>query len=174
MTISDLKFGDIITFKDKTKNVFCGDKLCDETGGYVEITSLSKTLTCDFEDDYSIMKIQRYVPVMEAGTIDINTGKKEHLYELQTIYERKEEILDEKEKEWLRYFIKSTKIKNCIIRKWLGASGKNEYLEINYDVFNYEYNDLRHSCMFLPIFEKGTMYKGMELNKKYILEELGL
>ena len=26
----------------------------------------------------------------------------------------------------------------------------------------------------LPLFEKGTMYKGMEVNKKYSLEDLGL
>ena len=26
----------------------------------------------------------------------------------------------------------------------------------------------------LPLFEKGTMYKGLELNKKYELEELSL
>ena len=26
----------------------------------------------------------------------------------------------------------------------------------------------------LPLFEKGTMYQGMEVNKKYSLEELGL
>lgn len=26
----------------------------------------------------------------------------------------------------------------------------------------------------LPLFETGTMYKGMEINKRYSLEELGL
>lgn len=29
-------------------------------------------------------------------------------------------------------------------------------------------------CFCLPVFEKGTMYKGMEAHKKYTLEELGL
>lgn len=28
--------------------------------------------------------------------------------------------------------------------------------------------------IYFPYFNKGTMYKGMELNKKYTLEELGL
>ena len=30
------------------------------------------------------------------------------------------------------------------------------------------------SYSYLPVFKAGTMYKGMELNRKYTLEELGL
>lgn len=89
------------------------------------------------------------------------------------VYEIKE-ILDEKEKEWLGNFIKSTKIKNCKIKKWLGCSGKNEYLQIKYDVFNYDSKRFEKSSLFLPIFKKGTMYKGTKIDKEYTLEELGL
>ena len=42
--------------------------------------------------------------------------------------------------------------------------------------FNYEFIilNLDNDGIFLPSFKKGKMYKGMELNKEYTLEELGL
>lgn len=35
-------------------------------------------------------------------------------------------------------------------------------------------SELRMEVIDLPLFETGTMYKGMETDKKYSLEELGL
>lgn len=35
-------------------------------------------------------------------------------------------------------------------------------------------SELRAEVIDLPLFETGTMYKGMETNKRYSLEELGL
>lgn len=35
-------------------------------------------------------------------------------------------------------------------------------------------SDIKSEVIELPLFEKGTMYKGMEINKRYSLEELGL
>lgn len=38
-------------------------------------------------------------------------------------------------------------------------------------------NELKRDVFYifsLPFFEKGTMYKGMETDKRYTLEELGL
>jgi len=90
------------------------------------------------------------------------------------VWKREEPILDEVEKRWLKHFIKSTKIKVKYIKKWLGASCENEYLQIVYDVFNHEYNEDRQGNLYLPIFKKGSMYKGLDLDKKYTLEELDL
>lgn len=75
---------------------------------------------------------------------------------------KKEEILDEKEKEYLRAVIRPFGNKVYYIKKIL--CGYQEYIEI---------------CVFgefvhFPFFEKGTMYKGMEEYKEYTLEELGL
>ena len=75
-----------------------------------------------------------------------------------------EPILDEKEKEYLSAVIKP-------FRKKIRNISKN-------GVYDYEYlyfegkgtkEDFR-----LPIFAKGTMYKGMKLGKAYTLKELGL
>lgn len=76
--------------------------------------------------------------------------------------EEKREILDEKEKEYLRAVIKPFRDRVKCIQK-------------SYNNF-YEYITI---CLIgervpLPYFKKGTMYKGMEKNKEYTLEELGL
>ena len=75
---------------------------------------------------------------------------------------KKEEILDEKEKEYLRAVIRPFKERVMYIKKII--CGNQEYIEI---------------CVFgefvhFPFFEKGKMYKGMEEHKEYTLEELGL
>lgn len=53
-----------------------------------------------------------------------------------------------------------------------------EYIEkINHSCLNdkqYLRIELPGDYCTLPLFEKGTMYKGMEVNKRYTLKELGL
>lgn len=73
------------------------------------------------------------------------------------------EILDEVEKRCLKAVIRPFKDRvNYIAKKGV----RKEYIQIVLKKDN--------ECFFLPYFEKGTMYKGMELNKKYTLKELGL
>ncbi|HHX69281.1 MAG TPA: hypothetical protein GX708_14695, partial [Gallicola sp.] len=85
------------------------------------------------------------------------------------VWKREEQILDEVEKRWLNHFIKSTNIKVNYITKYESVLYNNrEYLEIDYN----DSDDHKESIRF-PYFEKGSMYKGLELNKKYTLEELG-
>lgn len=85
--------------------------------------------------------------------------------EYKTVYESKVEILDETEKRYLRNFI--TPFKNSIetIRRLYSPTKKKDYIQIRY-------RDDRPTNF--PYFESNTMYKGMELNKNYTLEELGL
>ena len=85
--------------------------------------------------------------------------------EYKTVYESKVEILDEAEKRYLRNFI--TPFKNSIetIRRLYSPTKKKDYIQIRY-------RDDRPTNF--PYFESNTMYKGMELNKNYTLEELGL
>lgn len=77
-----------------------------------------------------------------------------------TVYEYKPEILNEVEKRYLRGVIRPFEVK--YIEK--GATRYAEFIYIK----------LKKEHISLPDFEPNTMYKGMEINKKYTLEELGL
>jgi hypothetical protein len=74
-----------------------------------------------------------------------------------------EDILDEKEKEYLSNIVKPFRNRVEGIRKC--GDGTKEYIEI---WMQKEVNIL------LPSFDKNTMYKGMEKWKKYTLEELDI
>lgn len=75
----------------------------------------------------------------------------------------KEQILDDAEKRYLRGVIKpfrndvlGIKKKECVIDEFIAIIIKNCQI------------------IYLPLFKEGTMYCGMEENKRYTLEELGL
>lgn len=86
--------------------------------------------------------------------------------------EYKEDILDEKEKEYLSAVIKPFRDRVTYIKKvdtYLGCNKNCEY------IFGKLSNkDTVIDVFTLPWFPKGSMYKGMELGKEYTLEELGL
>lgn len=89
------------------------------------------------------------------------------IIEVENGYILEKEILDEEEKEYLNAIIKPFKDRVVGIEKRIeGLSERYEYI---WFVMN------RHIDKFcLPSFKKGTMYKGMEINKEYTLKELGL
>lgn len=77
-------------------------------------------------------------------------------------------ILDEAEKEYLSAVINP--FRDCVKCIFKNNMPNYEYIVIEYcDKPNKEKDE-----MLFPSFEKGTMYKGMELSKHYTLEELGL
>lgn len=76
--------------------------------------------------------------------------------------EEHKDILDKQEKEYLSAIIKPFKKRVDYIQKLLG--GRGEFIIIAFD------ND--STC--LPYFKRDTMYKGMEIEKRYTLKELGL
>ena len=84
-----------------------------------------------------------------------------------TIFERKEDILDEKEKEYLSKVIAPFRNKVSFIKKGETVKRK-EFILVEYE------DDAYPNTSYFPTFLKGTMYKNMELNKEYTLEELGL
>ena len=87
-----------------------------------------------------------------TGTIDVVNG-----------YIGKPEILDEEEKRYLEGVIRPFRDKVKYIIK--NASYSNQcYIGIR----------LEHEGIILPYFKENTMYKGMEIDKKYSLKELGL
>lgn len=78
--------------------------------------------------------------------------------------EESSSILTDEEKAYLSAVIKPFREEvEYVYKKYLEIS-KREYLEIS----------LENGVISFPCFEKETMYKGMEVNKKYTLEELGL
>lgn len=85
--------------------------------------------------------------------------------EYKTVYETETEILDKAEKRYLRGIIVPFKDKVICIRKSKNLIETLEYIAI----------ELKgDSSICLPYFEPNTMYKGMKLDKKYTLKELGL
>ena len=83
----------------------------------------------------------------------------------QTVYESKVEILDEAEKRYLRGVIRPFRKDIETIRRLYSQTKEKDYIQIRY-------KDDRPTN--LPYYDRDTMYKGMELNKHYTLEELGL
>ena len=79
------------------------------------------------------------------------------------------QILDDDEKEYLGNVINPFRDRIIYIAKSVYTPG--EYIEM----YLRHYDDGCSSySIVLPYFKKGTMYKGMELDKEYTLKELGL
>ena len=96
------------------------------------------------QDDGKVLKVERQV-------------------KYETIYEYKE-ILDKEEKEYLRNVIKPFRNKVSYIARCSTFESDQQYISIK----------LSDDIICLPYFKKDTMYKGMEVERKYTLEELGL
>lgn len=135
---SDLKDGDKCTLKNG-QVVFV-----DKTSNY-GFSSIDEQLRY-FNDDVSIVKVERPA-------------------QYETVFERKEELLDETEKKYLTDVIRPFRKRIQFIQK------KKEITEINpYIRIVCEDNDK----LVFPYITDNSMYKGMEVNKKYTLKELGL
>ena len=74
------------------------------------------------------------------------------------------QILDDAEREYLKGVIRPFKNKVKYITKRSIMDGKKEYIYIH----------VTDDCICLPCFRKGSMYKGMEIDRNYSFEELGL
>ena len=78
-------------------------------------------------------------------------------------------ILDEKEKDYLSAVIKPFRDRVISIRKY--RFNQDEYIGM---YIKYYAETDENEMITLPVFKEGTMYKGMETNRRYTLEELGL
>ena len=144
-TKSDLKDGDIVTYRNGLKKIVSGDKLY----GNDLFTSLryypEDLKDVDGEEKNDIVKVERPV-------------------KYETVFER-EEVLDETEKKYLAEVIRPFRKRIQFIQK------KKEITEINHYIrIVCEDNDK----LVFPYITDNSMYKGMEVNKKYTLKELGL
>ena len=87
--------------------------------------------------------------------------------EYKKVYEYKPEILDEAEKRYLRNVVRPFKDKVKYVKKFVFFDGDTKIsirVEENNKIWYIEF----------PPFKKDRMYKGMEEDKEYTLEELGL
>lgn len=154
-----MKFeGKEYTYEDLKKSPI-GTKITFENG---------EVLVKDDDGNYSNKKRWRDDSDLKELKDRINTlGKIIKIEEptYQTVYEVKQEILDEAEKRYLRGVIRPFRNNVEIIRRMHSRTKNKDYIQIRYK------NDTPTN---LPYFEKDTMYKGMELDKIYTLEELGL
>lgn len=155
-TKSDLKDGDVVTRRDKSKS-----RVYKKENKIIRLDNNDIfTYLCSYTEDLK--------NTGRAGKrLDIIKVERPAKYE--TVYERveedKKEILDETEREYLKAVIKPFKKRVKFIRK----TESNMLFEKELLLIQLNDDDL-----ILPYFEKETMYKGMELGKKYTLEELGI
>ena len=144
---SDLQDDDIVTYRDGIRRRVRKNKLLNEDG-------------------YSGNRLENYNNDLKDkdGERNLDIVKVERPTKYETVFERKEEILDNTEKNYLRSVIRPFRNEVKTIEK--NIMDDKEYICINLknwlDTFT------------LPRFKKGTMYKGMKKDKKYTLEELGL
>lgn len=83
------------------------------------------------------------------------------------------DILDRKEKEYLQNVIKPfrDRVKSIVKQN---DTDSYEYISIGVSYPINKSNGCDTDYIWLPSFESGTMYKNMEVEKKYTLKELGL
>ena len=145
---SDLKDGDIVTYRDGRKRTVKGKNLIDDGCVVNDLSNWNNNLKdIDGYSEFDIVKVERPI-------------------KYETIFERKEEILDEIEKEYLKAVIKPFRNEIKSIYK------TNSYRFSNSEFLAIYFKD--NDNMDFKNFKKGTMYKNMELGRKYTLEELGL
>lgn len=78
-------------------------------------------------------------------------------------------VLTDEEKEYLSNVVKPWRNKVKTITKYWGTGDcVNEFIQICYIQNGFDY------YMSLPQFERGLMYRGIELEKAYTLDDLGL
>ena len=148
----------VYTYKDLKKSPI-GTKITFENGtvlvkdeeDYFENISRSRNIAhlCNLKDNYS--SLGKIIKIEEP--------------EYKTVYESKVEILDETEKRYLRGVIRPFRSKVLQIAKKYDNFTGLEYIRIIIkDDVSLEF----------PSFSKNIMYKNMEEDKEYTLEELGL
>ena len=114
--------------------------------------------------DYGLMcwsnNLQRWYISSIVG--ELLTGEKQ-------IIKLHKPILDEKEKDYLSSVIKPFRDDVISIKKY-----NNGYSNYSCIVIEVKHFGIPKEFIDLPSFRSGTMYNGLETNREYTLEELGL
>lgn len=146
-TKSDLKDGDIVTYRNGDKRTVIAGNLINSNG-------------------YISKKLNQYTNELKDTVIgeSLDIIKVERPVKYEIVFER-EEILDEIEKRYLTEVIRPFRRRIQFIQKRKEITEINPYIRIVC-----EDNDK----LVFPYITDNSMYKGMEVNKKYTLKELGL
>ncbi len=125
----------------------------------VKIIRVKSEKSINAKDNYTEIKLDGALSLKDFKNIVDNFVRKK----AKLILEVEGPILDEVERKYLSGVVRPFRDRvNCI--KKLGGS-PTQYISIS----------LKDDFPILfPYFKKNTMYKDMELNKEYTLEELGL
>lgn len=142
-TKSNLQNGDIVTYRDGQKRTVMCNKLINEDGTATNYLTI-------YKDDLTYKNSQRDIVKVERSI------------GYETIFERKEEILDETEKRYLASVIRPFRDEVEYIVKNQNIDGEFIHIELDGDSLNF------------PYLRDETMYKRMKPDKRYTLEELGL
>lgn len=145
---SDLKDGDIVTYRNGDKRTVVAGNLINSNG-------------------YISKKLNQYTNELKDLVIGerLDIVKVERPTQYKEVFVRKEEVLDETEKKYLTEVISPFRKRIQFIQKRKEITEINPYLRI---VFK------DNDKLVFPYITDKTMYKGMEVNKKYTLKELGL
>lgn len=145
---SDLKDGDIVTYRNGDKRTVIAENLIDSNG-------------------FISRKLNQYTNELKDLVIGerLDIVKVERPTQYKEVFVRKEEVLDETEKKYLTEVISPFRKRIQFIQKRKEITEINPYLRI---VFK------DNDKLVFPYITDKTMYKGMEVNKKYTLKELGL
>lgn len=144
---SDLKDGDIVTYRNGDKRTVVAGNLINSNG-------------------YISKKLNQYTNELKDTVIgeSLDIIKVERPVKYEIVFEREEEILDEIEKRYLTRVIKPFR------HKIKGIMKRSVYGSLCYIKICLKNGD----DAYLPCFKENSMYKGMEPNRKYTLEELGM
>ncbi len=148
-------------YRGKEATVIMVIAVCNGVRYKLDVDNCRWTYSDSMLDRVGIIKDDsRQIPDGFTGTITVKNGI---IIETKSMVE-KEEILDEVEKKYLSAVIKpfKKKIKYIAIFRCSRSVG-NIFIKVD-----------RNNGIALPYFEIGTMYKNMEIDKRYTLEELGL
>ena len=145
-TKSELKDGDIVTYRNGDKRTVIAGNLINSNG-------------------YISKKLNQYTNELKDTVIgeSLDIIKVERPVKYETVFER-EEVLDETEKKYLANVIKPFRHKIKSIMK------RSEYGSLCYIKICIKNGD----AAYFPCFKENSMYKGMEPNREYTLKELGL
>lgn len=127
------------------------------------------------KDRYDLRRLYYHKKYTNSAEIEIKydnktvaTIKDNSLNAIWNWLEEDYEILDKQEKRYLRSIIQPWRDKVRGIRK-LEYYTKHQYIRIRYEEVTGSWEEID-----LPMFEKNTMYQGMEVCREYTLKELGL
>ena len=152
-----------------------------------KMNEVAKLLGVELEEEFKITDSNTKYKLTSNGLVGWSDYRQEWCYSTALqgllagsyqIIKLPKQILDDVEKEYLGNIIKPFRNRILYIAK---SETVKTYDNPNPKIYECIYIMYKDSTkkrnpyyMGFPHFEKGTMYKGMELDKEYTLEELGL